>query len=248
MIRLISDPVPCGPTYGLAQEEALFDSVRHRGEDTLRLWVNERAVIIGRSQSITAEVDLEQARSLGIPVLRRTSGGGTVYHYPGNLNLSLYLKDGRPLGGVKQAFRSCGEALSRSLAYMGIGVTVRENGLFVREKKIGGAAQARRGNALLYHTTLLVEPDEIPMVQLLRAAHGNYHPIGVPSRSHPTTTIAAVVGRTLSLEEIGQRLVKQFCTLLHRSAYEGTLTKEERAGAERLATEKYESVEWNHCR
>ncbi len=246
MIRLISDLVPCGPAYGLAQEEALFDSVRHRGEDTLRLWVNERAVIIGRSQSIAAEVNLDEAKKLAIPVLRRISGGGAVYHYPGNLNVSLFLKDGRPLGGVKQTFRSCGEAIACSLAELKI--AVRENSLFLSEKKIAGAAQARRGNALLYHTTLLVEPDEIPMVQLLRAAHGDYHPIGVSSRSHPTTTIAEATGKTFSLKEIGQRIGTQFCKLLRGSTYEGSLTRQEREHAQELTTEKYASGEWNHCR
>jgi lipoate-protein ligase A len=246
MIRLITDLAPLVPAYGLALEEALFDSVRHRGEDTLRLWVNDRAVIIGRSQSIAAEVNLDEAKKLAIPVLRRISGGGAVYHYPGNLNVSLFLKDGRPLGGVAQTFRSCGEAIARSLAELTI--TAWENSLFLNEKKIGGAAQARRGNALLYHTTLLVEPDKVPMERLLRAVHGDYHPIGVPSRSHPTTTIAEATGKTFSLEEIGHRIVTQLCKLLRRSTYERSLTKQERAHAQKLTTEKYESVEWNHCR
>jgi len=246
MIRLISNFAPCGPAYGLALEEAIFEAVRRGGENTLRLWVNERAVIIGRSQSIAAEVNLEEVKKLAIPVLRRLSGGGAVYHYPGNLNVSLVLKDGRPLGGVKQTFRSCGEAIARSLAELKI--TARENSLFLGEKKIAGAAQAYRGNALLYHTTLLVKPDKVPMERLLRAAHGDYQPVGVPSQSHPTTTIAEVAQRSPSMEEIAQQVVMQCCRLLHRSAYEGSLTKEETARAQKLAKAKYESEEWNHCR
>lgn len=247
MIRLISDLAPCVPAYGLALEEALFEAVRNGGNDTLRLWVNGRAVIIGRSQSIAAEVDQPQAKTLGVPILRRLSGGGTVYHYPGNLNVSLMLRDGRPLGGVKQAFRSCGEAIARSLGKLGCTITVRENSLSIGEKKIAGAAQARRGNALLYHTTLLVESDEIPMKQLLRAAHENYQPIGVPSRPHPTTTIAEATGHPLSLEETGRGIVVEFCRLLNSSADVGSLNVDEGKCAQKLATEKYESAEWNNC-
>jgi len=248
MIRLISDLAPCVPAYGLALEEAVFEAVRNGCDDTLRLWVNRRAVIIGRSQSAAAEVNLEEAEKLAIPVLRRISGGGTVYHYPGNLNVSLMLRDGRSLGGVKQTFRFCGEAIASSLGRLRCTITVRENSLFVGGEKIAGAAQARRGNALLYHTTLLVEPDETPMEQLLRAAHENYRPIGVPSRPHPTTTIAEATGQILSLEEIGQRIVVELCRLLHRSTCEGSLDVDERKCAQKLATEKYESVEWNNCR
>jgi len=247
MIRLLTDLSPCVPAYGLALEEAVLEAVRNGCNDTLRLWVNGRAVIIGRSQSIAAEVDLEEVEKLAIPVLRRISGGGTVYHYPGNLNASLILRDGRSLGGVKQTFRSCGEAIARSLGELGRTITVRENSLFVGEKKIAGAAQARRGNALLYHSTLLVKPDTIPMECLLRAANRNYRPIGVPSRPHPTTTIAEAAGQNLSLEEIGRGIVVELCRLLHRSTCEGSLDVDESKCAQKLATEKYESVEWNNC-
>lgn len=248
MIRLISDFAPCGPAYGLALEEALFEAVRRGSEDTLRLWVNGRAVIIGRSQSAAAEVDQSQAKTLGVPILRRLSGGGTVYHYPGNLNVSLMLRDGRSLGGVKQTFRSCGEAIARSLGGVGFTITVRENSLFVGEKKIAGAAQARRGNALLYHSTLLVKPDTVPMECLLRAVHGDYHPIGVPSRSYPTTTIAEATGQNLPLEEIGRGIVVEFCRLLHSPANAGSLDVDEQKCAQKLTTEKYGSSEWNNYR
>jgi lipoate-protein ligase A len=248
MIRLLTDLATCVPTYGLALEEAVFEAVRNGGNDTLRLWVNGRAVIIGRSQSAAAEVGQSQAKTLGVPILRRLSGGGTVYHYPGNLNVSLMLRDGRSLGGVKQTFHSCGEAIARGLGRLRCTITVRENSLFVGEKKIAGAAQARRGNALLYHSTLLVRPDTIPMERLLRAVNRDYRPIGVASRPHPTTTIAEATSQNLPLEEIGQRIVVEFCTLLHSPANAGSLDVDERKCAQKLATEKYESAEWNHCR
>jgi lipoate-protein ligase A len=248
MIRLISDLTPRDPAYGLALEEAVFEAVRRGGEDTLRLWVNKRAVIIGRSQSAAAEADRSQAEKLGVPILRRLSGGGAVYHYPGNLNVSLMLADCRSLGGVKQTFRSCGEAIARSLSESGLAITVWENNLFAGEKKIAGAAQARRGNGLLYHSTLLVKPDTISMERLLRAVKEEYRPFGVPSRPHPTTTITEATGHGLSLVEIGRGIVEEFCRLLHRPATEGGIDADEQKCAQRLAAEKYGSVEWNHCR
>lgn len=189
MIRLLVDLVPCAPAAGLALEEALFETARAGGEDSLRIWVNDRAVVIGRSQGAASEVDLPAARDLGIPVLRRLSGGGAVYHYPGNLNVSLCLRDGRPLGGVAEAFARLGGTLARGLAAFGPGVTLAENSLLIDRRKVGGAAQARRGASLLYHTTLLVEPDAIPMERLLLALRTGYRPTRVPSRPRPTTTL-----------------------------------------------------------
>ena len=120
MLRLIADLNPIDPAFGLALEEALLESVKNGGDDILRLWVNDRSVIIGRSQSAKNEVDLDFLRSQSIPVLRRLSGGGTVYHYQGNLNMSLFLKDGRNLGTLKETYATMGQAIVDALSRAGI--------------------------------------------------------------------------------------------------------------------------------
>lgn len=245
MIRLIVNLTPQPPAEGLAVEEAIFEGVRGGGQDTLRVWVNERAVVVGRSQAVAAEVDLKCARKLGIPILRRLSGGGTVYHYPGNLNISLYLSDGRTLGGVEEAFGYVGGSIARGLASLGIAVRVRKNNLFIDDKKIAGAAQARRGNALLYHTTLLTEPDTIPMNALLLAMCKGYKPAGAPSHPYPTTTLGQVCESKLAPEMIAQALAEEIALPLKRALRRGTLIKDERTRARELTEEKYGNDQWN---
>lgn len=79
--------------HNLALEEYLF---RNRREGSIFLiWQNAPAVIIGKNQVASAEVDLSYARANGIPVLRRLTGGGAVYHDLGNINFS-FLEDYHP--------------------------------------------------------------------------------------------------------------------------------------------------------
>ena len=117
-MRLLVHLKPIDPAVGLAIEEVLLDSVRQEGVETVRVWINEQAVILGRSQSIATEVDEAQARVLGIPVLRRISGGGTVYHYPGNLNVSAFIRTRPELSEVSSVFRFFGCLLSDALPHL----------------------------------------------------------------------------------------------------------------------------------
>ena len=248
-MRLITGFAPVEPAFGLALEDALFESVCAGGPDTLRLWVNFRSIIVGRSQAVSAEVDLEAAARLAVPVLRRISGGGTVYHYPGNLNLSLFLRNGSRLGNVASVFSLFGGIIASALTRLEIEVLPCANRLMVDGRKIAGAAQVRRSRAILYHTTLLVEPDTLEMGLFLRAMGDRYCPCGVPSHPHPTTSLREARGREVALEEVGRLLVRPIVRAIgcDVDVAEG-LTPVEHSRAEELMRVKYRSEKWNRFR
>ncbi|MGB9757584.1 MAG: lipoate--protein ligase family protein [Candidatus Bipolaricaulaceae bacterium] len=206
-MRVLIDLAFRDPALNLALEEAILDGVRRElVPPTLRIWRNPRCVVVGRGQKPEEEVDLDLARRWRIRVVVRPSGGGTVYHHPGNLLFSLFL----PLTGKWRSVRESQEELSGLLAgavrrKFGLPVEVRDGGLFVRGMKVSGSAQLRRG-ALLHHGTLLLFPDVIPMEKVLRALQPGYSPSGVPSRPAPVADLSSLLGRDISLEE-GVRLV-----------------------------------------
>ena len=74
------------PYYNLAAEEFLLTQVQ---EPVFRLWRNEASVIVGKNQNSLAEIDTEFVRQRAIPVVRRMSGGGAVFHDLGNLNYTF---------------------------------------------------------------------------------------------------------------------------------------------------------------
>ena len=106
------------PFYNQAFEEYVFEHFR-QGEIFL-LWQNSPAVVVGSYQNICREVHVERLRQLGIPVIRRITGGGTVYHDLGNLNYT-YISD----GGAAIDYDQC---LGPILAALNdIGVPARKN-------------------------------------------------------------------------------------------------------------------------
>src|SRR5687768_4381333 len=115
------------PAANLALDEALLDAAE-AGEVTgevLRLWEPAAPfVVLGRSSPLT-EVDLEACRRDGVPVLRRSSGGGTVVAGPGCLMYAVVLDlERRPeLRAIDRAHRWVLERLARRLSMLVSGVS-----------------------------------------------------------------------------------------------------------------------------
>ena len=201
-MRVLIDLAYRSPQENLALEEAILRAVGEgRQPPTLRVWRNPRCVVIGRGQRPEEEADLGRCARLRIPVVVRPSGGGAVYHHPGNLNFSLFL----PLTGPWTSVRESQARLARLLAgelwrRFSLPAVVRDGGVFVEGRKVSGAAQLRR-RALLHHGTLLLWSDEVPMEEVLLALRPGYSPTQVASRPAPVGDLSTLLGKKVELEE-----------------------------------------------
>lgn len=74
----------------LALEDWLYRNFDFKNHHILLLWQNSPAVVIGRHQNPWLEANTAILPEHGIEIARRNSGGGTVYHDHGNLNLTFF--------------------------------------------------------------------------------------------------------------------------------------------------------------
>lgn len=74
----------------LALEDWIFRNLDFTDIDGLLIWKNRPAVVVGRHQNCFLECDMEYADKNGIDVVRRNSGGGTVFHDLNNVNFSFF--------------------------------------------------------------------------------------------------------------------------------------------------------------
>ncbi|WP_445337852.1 lipoate--protein ligase family protein [Bifidobacterium sp. ESL0822] len=183
---------PRQPVMQMAMDQALNDAVAQgRLPPTLRIWNwSAPAVILGRFQSLSREVHVERARSLGFTLVRRCTGGGTMVIQPDRaITYSLYL----PLDFVKGAdlidsYRICDYWLVRGLRMQGIQAGWQGmNDIASPRGKMGGAAQrrlpsgARGPGGLLHHTTLSYSVDAELMAQVLNVDPEKFHDKAVTS-------------------------------------------------------------------
>ena len=179
------------PPLNIALEEGLrADMTARAGRGYFLCWRNEPAVIVGRNQDALAELT-PGARAKGLPVYRRTSGGGAVYHDRGNLNWSLVVR-----GDLRDRERLLGLVLG---VLQALGIPAEEGpraGIYAEKFKIGGTASAAAHGILLFHGTLLVSTDLAELKNAL-AAHAPAYPAGrapaafrgVPSVPSELTTL-----------------------------------------------------------
>lgn len=171
------------PFENLAREEAVLDALEP-GARALVLYVNGPCVVLGKHQNPVREVRLDELFRRGLPLVRRSSGGGTVWHDEGNLNWS-YL-------GPRDSYdrTRVTETVVRALGSLGVRVVAGEKGdLFLDGKKVSGAAYLLRRDRVLHHGTLLCGARLDDLRGLLGGVGRLVEWVGVPSRPSPVTNL-----------------------------------------------------------
>jgi len=236
------------PYLNMAAEEAILQAVgAGQAPPTLRLWQNDNAVIIGYFQDAAAEADLEACRSLGTAVVRRISGGGAVYHDPGNLNYALFVpaSDRRVPEEVLASYRYFCNGVIEALASLGLRAEFAPiNDIVVDGRKVSGTAQARRHGGILHHGTLLLSLDVATMGRVLRVTREHLEKKGVASVTERVATLGQL-GRPCTIAEAKEALVKGFSRALGVHFQAGELTRAELELTNRLCEERYRRPEWN---
>ena len=152
------------PAENVALDEALLERAERSGGagEVLRLWESPQPmVVVGRSSRVDAEVDRSACRRLGIPVVRRSSGGAAVLAGPGCLMYAVVLgyEHRPPLQLIDRAHRFVLETMARAIEPIVSGVAMRgvSDLALDDERKFSGNSMRCRRRHLLYHGTLLYD-------------------------------------------------------------------------------------------
>ena len=238
-MHLIDNLSYSDPAVNLALEEFLMGRFRG-GETVLLFYVNDPAVVIGRNQIPYVEVNLEQVQRRQVAVVRRISGGGAVYHGPGNLNFSLIQARGA------EPFPSPGDAVRPVLESLkALGLPAILNGrhdILLDGMKVTGTAQYRAQGKCLTHGTLLVSADLDRLQGILTCDSEVPFYRGRSSVRSPVTNLTHF-RPGLTTAEVRDALIPSFAAF-HGSVTPVALGPADWSVIHNLARSKYGSWDW----
>jgi lipoate-protein ligase A len=170
-------------TFPTPQENIAFDEVllslaqKHGAGEYLRFWESSQVfIVLGMTGRAEVDVHVAQAQKDAIPVLRRSSGGGTVLQGPGCLNYTLVLSKQKypQVNDLRQSYEWISALLIGALRRAGVEAYFRPTSDLAtgpQAKKFSGNAQRRVKHYCLHHGTILYNFDLSLISRYLKMPH-----------------------------------------------------------------------------
>lgn len=229
------------PCFNLAVDEFLL---KERKENFLVLAINDPSVIIGKHQVAHRESDTRFVTLNNIPVIRRISGGGTVFHDRGNINFSFIVQSEH---GKQVDFRKYTFPVINFLASIGVDAKFEgKNDLRVEGLKISGNAEHVYHDRVLHHGTLLFSAGLDLLKNSIRSDYSGYSTRGVASNPSPVTNLKDRLSNISGPEEMVSRMEEYFLKNLD-GADIYHLSQPEISAIGALCDSKYRTWEWNYA-
>ena len=213
--QLLLEPQGRSGPQNMAVDVALLERADRMGEAFLRLYrFDPPCLSLGRNEA-AAGYDRPAIARLGVDVVRRPTGGGSVWH-----EHELTYAVAAPIvtfGSLRQAYGAIHQRLLTALRFLGADVAlapdrptarppVRPTVCFsqpaggeivVGVHKLVGSAQVRRGGAFLQHGSILLGGSQDLIAAVSRE----------PQAASADTTLAAVLRRPVSFADVAQAIV-----------------------------------------
>jgi lipoate-protein ligase A len=225
------------PCYNFALEE-YFCTQNGQEETVFLLWQTQPTVMLGNFQNSYKELNLQAIKRDQVHVVRRNTGGGTIYTDLGGFQFSFIMK------GVTEMidFGQYMDPIIAALAELGIAAEYNSrNDLAIDGKKISGNAQCTKGAYTLHHGSLLYATDFSKMGEYLKPPAYKIKAKGIKSVRERTTNISEHLPEAWTAEEFKQRLIQ---SILKQGAATYTLSTKDHQAIEQLAQAKFRSWEW----
>lgn len=192
---------------------------------------------MGYFRRIEQDVDVHECELLGIQIVRRTSGGGSIYTDKNQLIFSSVTT--RPLGhDVEESFtQTCG-CIIDALDECGVRATYKPpNDVLVNGKKISGSAQVKKKRAYITHSTIILSMDHEIVKKVLKGVKHGY-----------TSSILEQCNKVISIDALKAAIKNAFMNRFGIEFKAEEFSMQEQDLIDKLMKNKYGTHEWNFKR
>lgn len=242
-MKLICNNGNKDPAVNLALEEFCVRNLDLTTDEFLLIYFNQPCVVIGKHQNVFAEANLPFLRQRGIPLYRRISGGGAVYHDENNINFSYIRKFS---GNEINNYREFTRPIIKTLFDLGLNVNLDErNNIVIDGMKVSGNAQFSNMKRMFSHGTLLYNSDLTILRESLKVPEQEIISHNVQSVRSKVTNINQELKSDLTIEDFVLQLKKN---ILGEDYKTFKLSDQQWQEVYNLAEKKYRNEEWNYLR
>lgn len=228
------------PFFNIAAEEYVLRNLK---EDVLMLWESKKSVVIGKHQNAFAEVNYPFLIENRIPLIRRISGGGTVFHANGNINITVIRNSKTEFGQVD--FKEFTNPIISFLKQYGINAVFEgKNNLTVDDLKFSGNSAHIFKNRVMHHGTILFNADLKSVDEIVNNKPYCFHDKSVRSIRANVTNLKKYLPSGTTFDIFKQSL-KEYLFIYYCINNIRVFSKNDKIEILRLMQEKYKSWDWN---
>lgn len=226
------------PTFNIALEEYLL---KNTDQEYFLLYVDNPSVIVGKHQNTLSEINYQYVIESNIPVIRRISGGGAVYHDQGNLNFCFIANSHQ---GHQIDFKKYTQPIIEVLQqeYSIPAVLAGKNDIRVNDLKVSGNAEHVFKNRVLHHGTLLVNSKLQDLSQALKVTPGKYTDKAVKSIRSKVANLSEF-STSINITDLKRKLKRKL--FLDDQIDPIKLSGHEIQSIQTNVVEKFTTWEWN---
>lgn len=242
------EPKSTDAAFHFAAEQYCMEHLSHLGE-IMMIWQAENCVMLGQHQIAHAEINLETAARLNVNIVRRSSGGGTIFTDMGTLLYTFIVPCPRHADASEEydykeiSFTIVSRPMVAALNRLGIPAKLEgRNDILLDGKKVSGLAQRISNHCLCSHGSLLYDADLSTLTQVLLVDRDKIQSKAITSIRSRVTNIIDYMDKPYTTKEFWQLLKGALSAQGEMTEY--VLSLDEIAKIEKIRDRKYKNPDW----
>jgi len=206
-------------------------------------------VCLGYHQILEKEVDIEYCKEQGLPIIRRSQGGGTVYLNSDQIFYQVVASEDSKVipHRVDELFEKLLQVTVYVYRKLGLEAEFKPlNDVVVNNRKISGNGAGRIGKAIILVGNIILDLDYDLMARVLKIPDEKFRDKMAKSMREWVTSLKGELGYIPSVNEIKKLLVEGYEKILEIKLIPSSPSEDELHIFENEVKPKHMSYEWLH--